>query len=165
MYSDEPRYLKGGKLRKNYDGDPDWDVVGSAGLKSIKAQRALTTYEQKGEPVYDKDGAYIEGNDAVNLAHHTELQKNLKANRTNETILRQKKLKDYLTDHPGGRVYAQNQMNGARDYATKLDNRHRALQYHYGLQGQSTSKDREINARIKKNYTPVQEILKNKKGN
>lgn len=39
--------------------------------------------------------------------------------------------------------------------AIKHDNSERALRYKFGLQGQSTSKDREIKARTKKNYTVV----------
>lgn len=152
----KPYFFKGGKVPKNYDGDPDWDYIGSLGLKRIKAGKALLDYEQKGEPIYDKDGAYL--GPGANIAHHTELKKNLEANDKKETIARAKATKDYINKHPekpNARIYAQQQMNGARAYATKMDNKQRARAYVDGYQGFSTSKNRELEARIKKNYTIV----------
>ena len=150
--SKTPHYFKGGKVPKNYDGDPDWDFIGSAGLKTLKAQRALTNYEQKGEPLYDKDGFYT--GPGANIAHHTELKKNLEANRKNETVKRAIAIHDYVTKNPdnqvGARIYAQNQMNGAKAYATKMDNKHRAIAYTNGTQGFSMSKRREREARLDK---------------
>ena len=147
--NEKPHYWLGGKIRKSYDGDPDWDAAGSSGLKRIKSFHALSDYEQKGEPVYDEKGFY--DGQAVNLKHHEELKKNYEANDRNNTITRAKSMRAYKEKHPNATVYyMQTQMNGARDYATKLDNRSKALAYHNGYYGFSTSKLREKKARMKK---------------
>lgn len=142
------------KYLNNLHG-PDADKIAGMGLKAVKAQRALTTYEKNGEPAYDEMGGYKPGQNKVNLAHHTELKKNADKNHSNYSKAAEKFItKDFAPSV--SEIYKQrmsdqrtNDIKNALSFMKKRDNRLRAWAYLDGVNGFSASKLREDKARQK----------------
>lgn len=142
---------------KNCNFDPDAEKIARAGLKYVKANRALKSYEQTGEKVYDHpEEPIVVGHYAVNLAHHTELKKNSDKNLDNFIHQSQHLLETKAGSLPTAQRHQTEDnickgINSALSYAKKKDNYHRAWSYLNGTNGFSTAKDRENKGRRKRN--------------